>query len=371
MTRKPPQIQTECMLFLLDNSLKSIPFNDLLSFIITFYLMYRGVPSHWAFLWFTVMVFLSLSRFFYTTYCIKSKKYVADEKTTKIIFVLLTGLTGAAWGLCYLFCYSYLLAMHHNIITLVLGGMASGALASLSIYLPAYYAYILFMFVPIIVYNYWLGDVDHIILATMFSLFVIMLMITAQLPCKLLQKTIRLDKEKDEALNEIKQLSITDSLTGLYNRRYFDQRLSEEINHAKKNNQSLNLMFIDVDDFKLINDRYGHPAGDLFLIELARIMKKVLQRDDDVSFRIGGDEFAAILTNISLDEALLLCKNLKEHVHQTGIVVKTSISIGIVSVSPASMENVERVISEADKTLYQAKKEGKDQVCCHKISNRG
>lgn len=84
--------------------------------------------------------------------------------------------------------------------TLVLGGMTSGALASLSIYLPTYYAYILPMFIPVIVFNYWLSDMDHIILATMFSLFVIMLMITAQFPCKLLQKTLQLDKEKDAAL---------------------------------------------------------------------------------------------------------------------------------------------------------------------------
>ncbi|HIF0232829.1 TPA: GGDEF domain-containing protein, partial [Legionella pneumophila] len=262
-------------------------------------------------------------------------------------------------------------AMHHNIITLVLGGMASGALASLSIYLPAYYAYILSMFVPIILYNYWLGDIDHILLATMFFLFILMLMITAQFPCRLLRKTISLDKEKEEAFNEIKHLSITDSLTGLYNRRYFDQRLGEEINRAKRTNQSLVLMFIDVDDFKLINDQYGHPTGDLFLIELAKTMNSLVHRDEDACFRIGGDEFAALLTKSTLDTVMAQCKNLKEHLYRSGIDVKTSISIGIVSVSPTDLENVEQVISEADKTLYQAKKEGKNHVCCHNIPNRG
>ncbi len=99
-------------------------------------------------------------------------------------------------------------------------------------------------------------------------------------------------------------------------------------------------------------------------------MKKVLLRAEDISFRIGGDEFAAILSNITLDEALMLCKKLKEKVQSTDLKIRTSISTGMVSVSPASMENMDRLISEADKTLYQAKKEGKDQVCCHKVLQR-
>ncbi|HIF0233124.1 TPA: hypothetical protein ACXYK5_003071, partial [Legionella pneumophila] len=109
MIRKSPDIQTECLLFLLDNSLKSIPFNGLLSLVITFYLIYRGVPYFWAFLWFSVLVLLSLSRFFYTRFCINTKQYVEDKRTTKMIFITLTGLTGAAWAFCYLFFYPYLL----------------------------------------------------------------------------------------------------------------------------------------------------------------------------------------------------------------------------------------------------------------------
>ena len=368
MGQKSIQIQDECFHLLLESSLKSIPFNILLSGLITFYLIHRDVPTGWALAWFFMITILSFTRWLYSNYCIKTKRYITHKNQTMHIFILMTGLMGFSWSVCYIGFYGNLSGMPHNIITLVLGGMSSGALASLSVYLPAYYAYLLPMFLPVIAYNYLLGGADYTILATMFSLFVIMLIITARFPSRLLQETIRLSKEKDEALVQIRQISITDGLTGLYNRRYFDQCLSQEINRSKRNNQSLNLIFIDVDDFKLINDNYGHPSGDIFLKNLSQVMKTSFQRASDLAFRIGGDEFAVILSNTSLDDAILICQNLKKNLYETNFTFNTSISIGIVCVSPKSVEGVERLISEADKTLYKAKKEGKNQVCFQKVS---
>lgn len=108
------------------------------------------------------------------------------------------------------------------IIILVLGGMSAGAIASLSVYLPAYYAYILPMFLPVITYNYLTFELDRAMLATMFLLFVLMLVTSARINNLLLNRVFRLSREKQVLIDDLHQLSITDSLTGLYNRRYFE-----------------------------------------------------------------------------------------------------------------------------------------------------
>lgn len=356
------QLQQECFLLLLESSLKAIPFNILISTVIFGYLLYRHAPAPLVAVWYLTLILLSVLRWITTKKSIINQYYIVRKEATKRHFLVLTFLSGALWGGCYILFYPYFSAFHQNVITLVLGGMASGALASLSIYPPAYYSYLLPMFLPLITYNFWLGGADRNILATMFVFFVVMLVITAKFPSQLIQETIKLDKEKDEALQEIQRVSITDSLTGLYNRRYFDERLNEEFRRAKRNNHHLNLVLIDVDDFKFINDNYGHPSGDLVLKQLAVAIQNSAQRAQDSSFRIGGDEFAAILTNISLDDAISLCNKLQNKFKKQLAVGKTTISIGIVSISPLFANNVDEVISAADKILYEAKRAGKNQV---------
>ncbi|WP_133138689.1 GGDEF domain-containing protein [Legionella genomosp. 1] len=369
------QIQDESFLLLLQSSLKAIPFNIFLSIIIWGYLIYRGAPVTASTIWFLAIFSLSILRWIYSRQCIASRSYIHSKKSKMILFVSLTFIMGGLWGSCYIFFYDYLSAAHQNIITLVLGGMAAGGIASLSIYLPAYYAYLLPMFIPLIVYNYSFLQVDKSILATMFLLFVIMLMVTAKFPSQLLLETIRLGKEKDNliqnlnhtnhekdaVLEEIHRISITDSLTGLYNRRYFDARLDEELRRAKRNQHYFNLILIDVDDFKFVNDNFGHPAGDLMLKRLARAIKKTATRANDAAFRIGGDEFAAMLANSTAAEAINICKKIQECFKEESAVNNTTLSIGIVTVPPENIE-AEDIISAADKALYQAKNSGKNQI---------
>ncbi|STX28829.1 two component response regulator with GGDEF domain [Legionella beliardensis] len=362
------RLQDECFLLLLQNSLKSIPFNIFLATFIWGYLLYRGAPSLSGSIWYSLMVISTISRWINSKQCITNQIYILNKRATRNRFLLLTFITGSLWGLCYVIFYPYFSAMHQNVITLVLGGMAAGGLASLSVYTPAYYAYLFPMFLPLIIYNYWLADIDHILLATMFVLFVVMLVVTANYSSYLLQETIQLTKEKDKALKEVQRVSITDALTGLYNRRYFDERLNEEFRRAKRDNHSLNLILIDVDDFKNINDNYGHPSGDLFLKDLANEIKVVAQRASDTAFRIGGDEFAAILSNTSLEDAIIICNKMQKKFKQETSTGKSTISIGIVGVSPVCADSVSEIISAADKTLYEAKKSGKNQIRSKKFN---
>lgn len=170
---------------------------------------------------------------------------------------------------------------------------------------------------------------------------------------------------------ELKELAITDGLTGLYNRRYFMERLEEEIQRARRYLAPASLLLLDLDLFKGINDRFGHLVGDKVLQTLADMLKRL--RATDFAARYGGDEFCVLLTNTDLPEAELVANRLCETVAaQVAIAVAeripaVTISIGIAQCSEATPTG-EDWIALADDALYQAKKAGRNQVCCPTVA---
>ena len=356
----------EATLLLIHGSRKAIPFNIFLSLLLALDLRYNHVPILFVGGWFLTIVIISLIRWYFCGHVIKNKLDEGNNQQTLMIFSLLTLAMGVAWGSCYLISLPYVTELHEFIIILVFGGMCAGSIASLSVYLPAYYAYIFPMFLPVIIYNYSLFNTDRIILATMFSLFVVMVIISAKINKKLLDKTFMLS-------HDLHIMSITDSLTGLYNRRYFEEILPKELNRAKRNRYSLNLIYIDVDNFKLINDNFGHPYGDKFLIGVGDILKNSCRRANDILFRLGGDEFSIILVNQSLNDAISICnliddqfrnnqKSNSVHLIKNPILDQTTLSMGIVNIHFEHSYTIERIISMVDKALYQAKKMGKNRI---------
>jgi diguanylate cyclase (GGDEF)-like protein len=169
----------------------------------------------------------------------------------------------------------------------------------------------------------------------------------------------------------LKELSITDSLTGLFNRRYFEERFFEELHRSDRHNLSFSLAMIDIDDFKLFNDSEGHLAGDEMLKYIANIAKDSL-RVIDVIARIGGEEFSVIMPQTEKDEALLVAErirsSLREHLPRTWKNFPRdtiTISIGIATFPHDGKERKE-LIRNSDKALYAAKMEGKDRTVLYK-----
>ena len=166
----------------------------------------------------------------------------------------------------------------------------------------------------------------------------------------------------------LKQESITAALTGLRNRRYFDQRISEEVALSTRYKLPLTLMLIDVDHFKKINDTYGHTVGDEVLQTLSKIIQNVV-RDSDIVARYGGEEIVIITPNTTKEEAAILAERLREKVEQTKVatiattqeVVQVTISIGLCSLSPIITDK-EALLEESDQSLYLAKKHGRNRV---------
>ena len=165
---------------------------------------------------------------------------------------------------------------------------------------------------------------------------------------------------KDKA-GEYEQLSLTDPLTGLLNRRYLEERIAEEIVRSKRHRFSLSLMMLDVDDFKAYNDKFGHPAGDSALKAVADVLKETL-RGADVAARYGGEEFAILLPQTSSEEAAQIAERIRRKIERTEFPErKVTASIGIASCSN-EVDTPRDLISAADVALYAAKNQGRNNV---------
>lgn len=165
--------------------------------------------------------------------------------------------------------------------------------------------------------------------------------------------------------NRLYTEAVTDSLTELYNHKFFQKRLREEIERSLRYHHPLSLLMIDIDNFKLINDRYGHQAGDQALKSVADILKFNM-RLVDITARYGGEEFAIILPETPLEGARIAAERLRRVVENSVKVEKTkvTISIGIASCDKLNTAlTPEQLIKQADEQLYRAKYEGRNRVC--------
>lgn len=377
MLMKNKDLGKEAYLLLLENSLGSIPFNILIASLLTLDLWYRGLSLLLILTWYASMVMLSGLRWFYSYWVIKKEYYLSHSKaSSSITFLSLTFLTGAIWGVSYLLFSPYLNELHQTTIILILGGMAAGSVAAFSAYIPAFYAYVIPIFLPVIIINFLSLESERIIFAMMFLFFILLMGIIAKMNNRLINRVFQLGNQKDslidqllvsnqklEAFNkEIQVMSITDSLTGLFNRRYFDTTFPIELANARRNKQSLGLILVDVDNFKYLNDTFGHPYGDEYLIFIASVLKESMRRESDVLVRLGGDEFAAILVNMEILEIKALSDSIKERFTKENKHPNITLSIGIISIEPGNNADMKHIISAADKMLYKAKEQGKNQI---------
>jgi len=165
---------------------------------------------------------------------------------------------------------------------------------------------------------------------------------------------------------EVKSLAIRDGLTGLYNYRYFHEVLSHQLEVSRRYGWPLSLLFLDIDDFKIINDTRGHPEGDLVLKALASFLQTHV-RHADMICRYGGEEFVVLMPQSSKTQAFYLADRLREGIAATPIAlsqgqVHVTVSIGLATLE--SDMSGEDLVKTADDAMYQAKQSGKNRVCC-------
>lgn len=166
----------------------------------------------------------------------------------------------------------------------------------------------------------------------------------------------------------VQGLTITDSLTGVFNRRYFLERFNEELGRSKKFKLKLSFLMVDIDNFKGFNDNYGHLAGDAILREITKIIKENIRQIDFMG-RYGGEELSIILVETEKDKARIVCERIRQAVEARRIKVydeelKVTISIGIAAF-PDDGDETLALIEKADHALYKAKQTGRNRVCVY------
>ena len=175
-------------------------------------------------------------------------------------------------------------------------------------------------------------------------------------------------ENKNNLEKELQNLSITDELTQLYNRRFFNSKIEEEINRAKREKKHLCLMVLDIDFFKQYNDTYGHQKGDFVLQEISKVLKNRTNRASDFAFRIGGEEFA-ILVNLEKNKISEFAEAIKNDIenlkieHSGNKVSKyVTTSIGVNFKQADELKNIDELFKVADDNLYEAKRSGRNCV---------
>jgi diguanylate cyclase (GGDEF)-like protein len=172
------------------------------------------------------------------------------------------------------------------------------------------------------------------------------------------------DEIEEEYHSRLFTFAATDALTGLYNRRYILNELENQYKIAKRNERTFSVVIIDIDDFKQVNDKFGHPAGDEFLKKFAFVIHHCL-REQDIPGRVGGEEFLIILPETSIDGAFRLANRIRERIQKTELIyegssIKTTISAGV---SQHEFNTDSQTLFQlADHALYKAKQSGKNMV---------
>ncbi len=165
----------------------------------------------------------------------------------------------------------------------------------------------------------------------------------------------------ESKMSIVADIALRDGLTGLYDRSTFLTKLRDEIRRYERYGNEVSLIMLDIDNFKQINDQYGHQRGDWALLRLSRIIQSEI-RDVDIGARYGGEEFTIVLPQTGINEAVSLAERMRQHVEEEyANDLKMTISLGVATCSKDA-QTAHALVQQADKALYQSKMKGKNQV---------
>ncbi len=196
----------------------------------------------------------------------------------------------------------------------------------------------------------------------------ILILITSIVTLILLVLLLVFGYQKNRRLSsQLETLSITDPLTGVHNRRYFDEQLRKQVSVSARHDSSLSLIILDIDHFKRINDDFGHQTGDHILTDVASMLEGMMRRSDFLA-RYGGEEFAIISIGSPLTDAVLMAERILNRIEVTtfeydSIPHRLTISAGVAAWKESMGNDVDKLIQAADEALYRAKHQGRNRVC--------
>lgn len=335
--------------------------------------LWKAVPTSILLAWSGLLVVVTAARFL----SLRAFSKAAPRSESDLALWTKYFLTGACaagvvWGLSGILLFHPSSYPHQVVLAFVLGGMMAGAVPLLSSVSHAYGCFALPVVLPISIRMMLSGDRIHFVMGVMMVIFGLAMLATSAQVHRLFRDSEKLRRELYSAI-EVEQaleyLVRLDSLTGIPNRRLFEEELGKEWARAKRDHAPLSLIMADIDHFKEYNDHNGHPAGDLCLVDIAQTMHHALSRPGDVVARIGGEEFAFLLPQTDLSGAISVAEQIRERIlalnlpHEASPVAgHVTLSFGVSSSELACVSSPAELIRTSDKALYEAKRCGRNQI---------
>lgn len=286
-------------------------------------------------------------------------------KTWLNIHRVLTCISGSMYGLLAFFFFSSEHPLHQILVILLSGGMGAAAVGTHSVDRITYQSFLFTAVVPLIVRSYLEGTEVHMVVAAMLCLLMLIMLRAANQSKQIMVDNIYMSQS-------LRYRATHDSLVDLLNREEFQKKYSQLINFSSPTPSTTSLIFIDLDNFKILNDTFGHQAGDEALIKISEIIRNCI-RQSDIAARFGGDEFMILLQSDSVEQAhivaekvLLRIAHFQTSFQEEDIMFGASVGIGY---STEKTPNFDAMLKAADKACYQAKADGKGKICIQEVKN--
>ncbi|MET0091028.1 MAG: EAL domain-containing protein [Candidatus Thiodiazotropha sp.] len=283
-------------------------------------------------------------------------------------------MSGFIWGSAAFLLVPLDHQVHQTIIIATLIGMAAGGVITQASLLPASIGFLLLVLVPLVIRLFMLGGSANIGLGIMTSLFIVIMATGAVRIHRNLTQSLELELRQQHSRRIIEHLAYHDALTNLPNRRLLIERLSKDIVRSKHHKHHGALLFLDLDNFKNINDSLGHQQGDELLKQMAHRLNRCL-RDEDTAVRLGGDEFVLLMpeladsqeiaVEVAMNMAREVQKNLGQSFSLNGEEIHMAASIGV-ALFPTHGDNADDLLKRADYAMYQAKAIGRNTISLYR-----
>ncbi len=340
-------------------------FGNLINGLTLTYIFRNLIEVQWLMVWYLLLFCFCAIRFVISRPSMRPKIGLANSKHWYWTYFTTQSLIGLTWGVSGMAFFIPEEIGHQFFIAIILVGTVCASVISLPVFLPIFYVFCLLVFSPLMLK---LLSSDNELIVGVGLLNLVMCIYTLSAGKRLNHMIM----ETITARFQTEALARIDSLTGIPNRREFNERLNKEYGRAYRNKIQLALIILDIDHFKGINDNLGHLAGDAILNQVARLITESVHRPADSVARIGGEEFAVILPETHIEGTMQVAEDIRKKIQNSCIHHPASscgdyvtISAGVYSNIPNDRLRAEILMDRADQALYKAKHAGRN--CCRKF----
>lgn len=377
-----PKLNARCMELLLAQSTSAFISSGLGGVVLIVFFWRVSEPLA-SVLWLVAYSFVAAARIMLSRrYLSSPNKNRSDPKWLNAYGLCLL-CSGAVWGVYLAYLSIFAEGIYAVVLLITFAAVLASGVSAYSISFPMYLVFSIPVLFPAIT-NLLLSDssLDLVVALIVMSWFLFMVS-TARRFSRFAMRSLGLEYKNDQLLAQLESqneraerlaaelmvLSNTDALTGIHNRRYFDLEMKHEWHRGRRSKEMVSLILCDIDCFKKLNDSKGHEAGDKCLRRVARALENEVRNGTDFVARVGGEEFAVLMAETSLENAVLLAERLRQVVLELKIPNQDSyvsdiitMSFGVSSLSPSEGNKPEDLVRLADEQLYKAKSGGRNRV---------